>query len=189
MAAGVIGALQGTNQGLSGTTAVAFAGAATAYNNTSASNPLAFTLECWFTVSGTLGGELVGFHQTTSGSTGTHDRQLYVDSGGRLTFGTWVSSAQTVRSTATDNDGSWHHAAASLGAAGMKLYVDGSLVASSAVTTAGNNTGYWHWGGGDLTNMPNRPTDDYLTGSLDEVAIYPSQLTDTQIAQHYQRNY
>jgi hypothetical protein len=189
MTAGVIGALQGTYQGLSSANGVAFAGNATAYNNTSASNPTTFTLECWFKVSGTAGGELVGFHQTTSGSGVSHDRTLYVDSGGQLTFGTYVSSAQTVRSTSAYNDATWHHAAASLGAAGMKLYVDGTLVASSATTTAGNYSGYWRWGGGDLSSMPNRPTDDYLTGSIDEVAIYSTQLTDTQIRQHYQRNY
>jgi hypothetical protein len=189
MTAGIIGALQGTYQGLAGSTAVAFAGSATAYNGTSVTNPLTFTLECWFKVSGTNGGEVVGFHETTSGSGVAHDRQLYVDSAGKITFGTWVTYAQTVRSTAAYNDGSWHHVAASLGAAGMKLYLDGSLVDSSAVSTAGNNAGYWRWGGGDLTNMPNRPTSDYLTGSIDEIAIYASQLTDGQVKQHYQRNY
>ena len=189
MTTGVIGALQGTYQGLSSSNGAAFAGNATAYNNTSVANPTTFTVECWFKVSGTAGGELIGFHQTTSGSGVSHDRSLYVDSGGQVTFATYVSSAQSVRSTSTYNDAAWHHAAASLGAAGMKLYIDGALVASSATTTAGNYTGYWRWGGGDLTNMPNRPTDDYLTGSVDEVAIYTTQLTDTQIKLHYQRNY
>jgi hypothetical protein len=189
MTAGIIGALQGPYQGLSDSTAVAFAGSATAYNNTSVNNPTAFTLECWFKVSGTAGGELMGFHLTTAGNGVAHDRQLYLDSGSRLTFGTWELGEQSVRSAATYNDGAWHHVAASLGAAGMRLYVDGDLVASSPVTAAGNYTGYWRWGGGDLTGWSNRPGNDYLTGSLDEIAIYPTQLSDTQIKLHYQRNY
>jgi hypothetical protein len=131
----------------------------------------------------------MGFHLTTAGNGVAHDRQLYLDSGSRLTFGTWELGEQSVRSAATYNDGAWHHVAASLGAAGMRLYVDGDLVASSPVTAAGNYTGYWRWGGGDLTGWSNRPGNDYLTGSLDEIAIYPTQLSDTQIKLHYQRNY
>ena len=189
MTASTIGALQGPYQGLSNSTAVAFAGAATAYNNTSVNNPTTFTLECWFKVSGTAGGELMGFHDTNTGAGVSHDRQVFMDSDAKITFGTWATSEQTVRSTATYNDGSWHHLAASLGTAGMRLYLDGNLVATSIVTTAGNYTGYWRWGGGDLSNWSNRPTNDYLTGSLDEIAVYPTQLSDTQIKQHYQRNY
>lgn len=187
MTAGVPGALQGTYQGLSSSTAVAFAGGTTAYNNTTQANPTTFTLECWLRVSGTPGGEVLGFHSTTSGSGGTHDRALYVDSGGRLTFA--VTTAQSIRSAATVTNAGWHHVVASLGAAGMRLYIDGTLVASAAQQTPANYTGYWHWGGGDLTGMPNRPTDDYLTGSVDEVAFYTTQLSDTAVALHYQRNY
>lgn len=110
-----------------------------------------------------------------------------MDSGGRLTFA--VTAAQSIRSLAAVNDAAWHHVAASLGAGGMKLYIDGNLVASGATTTPANYTGYWHWGGGDLTGMPDRPSRDYLTGSVDEFAVYSTQLSDIQIARHYQRNY
>ena len=190
MALGVPGALQGTYQALGATTAVAFAGSGSAYDNTSTANPTTFTVECWFRVSGTQGGELIGLHQNSTNDTGSHDRSLYVDSGGRLSFATYVASAQTVRSASAYNDGVWHHAAASLGGAGMKLYVDGALVASNAgITTAGNYTGFWRWGGGTLANLTNRPSSDYLVGSIDEVAIYTTQLTDTQVRLHYQRNY
>ena len=190
MTLGAVGALQGAYQGLSGSTAVAFAGAATAYDNTSLANPTTFTIECWFRVSGSLGGEIIGFHQNAANDTGLHDRSLYLDSGGNLSFATYVGSAQTVRSPLTYNDGAWHHAAASLGAAGMKLYVDGSLVAANpSITTAGNYTGLWRWGGGTLANMTNRPSSDYLTGSVDEIAIYTTQLSDGKIKLHYQRNY
>ncbi len=188
MTAGVPGALQGPYQGLSATTAVAFAGGTTGYDNTTMADPTTFTLECWFRVSGSLGGELIGFHSNTSGSGGTHDRTVYVDSAGRITFA--ATTTQSMRSTSAYNDAAWHHLVASLGATQMKLYVDGSQAATAiAAPTPGNYTGYWHWGGGDLTGMPNRPAGDYLTGSIDEVAVYPTQLSDTQVAQHFQRNY
>jgi hypothetical protein len=123
--------------------------------------------------------------------TTTADRVIYLDSGGQLTFGVAPGGTRTtIRSTGTYKDGAWHHVAASLGAAGMKLYVDGTLVAgNAAVTTALTATGYWRWGAVYLNGWSNRPTNDYLLGTLDEVAVYPSQLTDTKIAQHFGANH
>jgi hypothetical protein len=187
MTAGVPGALGAVERN---TTAVAFAADGNGYSNTSMTNPSAVTVELWFRASGTRGGVLAGFYANKTGTGGARDRQVYLDSGGRLTFGVYPSvSAITVRSPATYNDGNWHHVAASAGPAGIKLHVDGALVVSNpAVTTAGGHTGYWRWGGGDTTLWPNRPSSDYLVGSIDELAVYTKQLTDAQVAAHYQAN-
>jgi hypothetical protein len=40
-----------------------------------------------------------------------------------------------------------------------------------------------------LSGWTNRPTSDYFTGTLDEIAVYPTQLTDNQIARHYASNH
>jgi hypothetical protein len=116
------------------------------------------------------------------------DRTTYLDSGGELTFGVAPGGTKTtIRSPGAPNNGAWHHVAASLGAAGMKLYIDGALVASSAgTTTAINATGYWRWAGVNLT--ANEPTNDYLAGTMDEVAVHHTQLTDNKIARHYAAN-
>lgn len=190
--------LPGTTAGLPGplldqpaSTAVGYAGTSNAYNPIQYSNPSAFTVECWFRATGTGGGALIGFGSDTTGTaSNSRDRVLYLDSAGHLTFGVYPGSVVTVRSTSAYNDGSWHHAAASLGAAGLKLHVDGVRVDMNAgTTTAQNFAGYWRWGGIGLTGWPNRPANDYLVGTVDEVAVYPSQLSDQQIAWHYHANH
>jgi hypothetical protein len=184
MTAGVPGALPGS------ATAVAFAGTSNAYTNSAVAAPAASTFELWFRSSGARGGVLMGFYANRTGSGGLRDRQVYLDAGGRITYGVYpAGSPLTVRSPLAYNDGAWHHVVASHGAAGIKLYVDGALVASNgAYTTAGPHTGYWRWGGGDTANWPNRPPSDYLVGSIDEVAVYSKQLTDAQVTLRYQAN-
>ena len=189
--AGVTGALQGPQQGLQSATSVAFAGTNNAYSNTSLAAPTTFTVECWFRTGNSAGGLIVGFGDTATGPDATFDRQIYVDSGGKLTFGTWPSTSPLyIRSPNAYNDGAWHYVAGSFGAAGLKLYADGSLVASDpTITTAGSYTGYWRWGGGNVAFWPNQPSSGYLIGTIDEVAVYPTQLTDQQIAEHYNANH
>lgn len=200
MTAGIPGALQGTEQGQTATTAVAFAGTQHGYTNTSQGNPTAFTIECWFKVAAGQGGTLIALQSDkTSATSGTTDRALYVDSGGKVTFVVRNVTNIALRSSSTYNDGRWHHVAASLGpspsadAGGMRLYVDGSLVTWGSNTGAyDHTTAYWRWGGSYLlhtTAFPNRPTSDYLVGALDEVVIYSTQLTDEQISLHYYANH
>jgi hypothetical protein len=193
MTAGVTGALQGSQQGLQSTTAVAFAGSTNAYMNAvTATAPTAFTLECWFRAGGTASGLLMGLFATQTGSSGSRDRLVYLDSGGKLTFGVSPSGTPiTIRSSATYTDGAWHHVAATGGPAGLHLYVDGSEVAAdTATTTAASGSGYWRWGGGDPgATWPNRPSNLYFTGTLDEVAFYSAQLAAQNVAFHYHANH
>ncbi len=184
------GALQGPQQGQQNSTAIAYRGISNGYNPTQYTNPTAFTVECWFRVTGNRGGSLIGFNSAHSGIASSFDRHVYVDSGGRLTYGVHPGAVRTVRSPGAVNDGNWHHMAATLGADGMKLYLDGELVASNAtVTNGGNYTGYWRWGGSTLDSWPDQPATDYLTGTLDEIAVYHTQLTDQQIRRHYHANH
>ncbi|HEX8344694.1 MAG TPA: LamG domain-containing protein [Actinoplanes sp.] len=200
MTAGVPGALQGAQQGQQSSTAVAFNGTTNAYSTlVAAPGPADFTTECWFKTTSATGGQLIGYTADATGLASTgRDRMVYLDSGNRLTFGIWWNNApRVIRSPAgtTYNDGGWHHVATSYGPAGLKLYVDGVLVASDTDYTqsanpAGTFAGYWRWGGGQLNwANTNTPVDDYLTGTIDEVSITNSQLTDQQIAWHYHANH
>jgi hypothetical protein len=191
MSAGLPGALQGAQQGQQSSTAVAFNGTGNGYNPIQYTNPTTFSLEAWFRTSGTGGGSIVGFGAASSGMDAvSRDRHLYLDSGGRVTFGVYPGVVRTVRSADAYNDGQWHHVVATLGPAGMHLYVDGAQVgADVTVTTADNFAGYWRWGGISLFNWPNRPTSDYFVGTLDEVAVYPTQLTANKVARHYAANH
>jgi hypothetical protein len=98
----------------------------------------------------------------------------------------------TIRSPLAYDDGAWHHVAATGGPAGLNLVVDGALVASDTTTTtaAVSGTGYWRWGGGDPgATWPNRPTNLYFVGTLDEVAFYTSQLNMQQMLWHFHANH
>jgi hypothetical protein len=190
MTAGVPGALQGSQQGQQSSTAVAFNGTSNAFNPIAYNNPVTFTLELWFKTTSTTGGALMAFTSTTTGTPANWDRIIYLDSNNRIAFGA-QPSATTVRAlTGAYNDGQWHHVAASLGAAGMKLYIDGALIATNAAkTTAQVFTGYWRWGGVPIGGWYLAPTTSYLTGTIDEVAVYPTQLTDNEVARHYAANH
>ncbi|MEV6599916.1 LamG domain-containing protein [Actinoplanes sp. NPDC051346] len=175
--AGMTGGLQGPSG-----SAVAFGGWIAAYNNTAFADAGSCTVEAWFRAGLGGGGQFIGFSSSQTSST-TSDRVLYLDSGGRLSFG--VGTA-TIRSAAAYDDTEWHHAAASVGPAGLRLWVDGVRVATDTSVTSGPAfSGYWRWGGALLSGRPNRPANDYFVGTLDEVAVYPSQLSDQQIAWHH----
>ncbi|HLT61747.1 MAG TPA: LamG-like jellyroll fold domain-containing protein, partial [Microlunatus sp.] len=151
---------------------------------TAAPAPATFAIEGWFMTSSNSGGKIIGYGNSQTGTSSTFDRHLYIDSGGRVTFG--VGSQQTVRSTKAYNDGQWHYVVGQLSSAGLQLYVDGVRVAAdAAVTSASSYTGYWRIGGDNLSGWPNRPANNFLNGRIDEVAIYPKALTAEQISLRY----
>ena len=96
-------------------------------------------------------------------------------------FGVWVGSAATVTSAKSYNDGQWHQVVSSLSSTGLSLSIDGKRVASRSDVTAGQPfTGYWRVGGDSSWSGA-----DYLSGSIDEVSIYPSALTPQQVDAHW----
>ncbi|MFI6424077.1 LamG-like jellyroll fold domain-containing protein [Promicromonospora sp. NPDC050880] len=150
--------------------------------------PDTFSVEAW--IKGSSTGRIVGFGNNNS-STGTSnqtDRILYVDSGGRISFGVNDGSRRAIRSPGRVDDNAWHHVVGTLGADGMKLYVDGALAAERAATTRGQAiTGYWRIGADTLANWPNRPLfglGDRFSGTIDDVAIYPSVLSAAAVLDH-----
>ncbi|MGZ4803917.1 MAG: PKD domain-containing protein, partial [Acidimicrobiia bacterium] len=73
-----------------------------------------------------------------------------------------------------------------LSTSGMKLYVDGNLVASNtAVTKAQVYRGYWRVGGDNLSSWPSAPSREAIAANLDEVAVYPSALSPNRVQAHY----
>ncbi len=158
-------------------TAVRFSGVTyvTASSNATLVNPNTFTEEVWFKTTTTAGGRLLSLGTAEFLNSGTSDRYISMLATGALRFG---AGATTITSPATGyNNGAWHLAAASLGPGGMKLYVDGAQVAINAGITAGlNYTGHWRLGG---------EGGGYFAGTLDEPAIYLSELTAGRISAHY----
>ena len=148
--------------------------------------PKQFTTELWFRTTTTAGGKLIGYGNASSGSSGNYDRHVYMRNDGRLVFGVYPGGVQTVESSASFNDGVWHHVAASQSAAGMALYVDGELVGSNpSVTSAQDYAGYWRIGSDNLGGWPSSPSSSSFAGSIDEVAVYDFALSSSQLRNHY----
>lgn len=144
-----------------------------------------FSVELWFKTNTTRGGKLIGFGNSRTSSSSQYDRHVYMQNNGRLTFGVYPGSTATISSTASYNDNAWHHLVASQSAAGMALYVDGQLVAQNAAVTTGDvYSGYWRIGGDTLSSWPNAPSSAYFAGTVDEVAVYATALTASQVSTH-----
>ncbi|WP_155848616.1 LamG-like jellyroll fold domain-containing protein [Arthrobacter sp. 35W] len=150
--------------------------------------PAVFSCEMWFKTTSATGGKLAGFQTTQDKDTGTSDRNLYMLSDGRLVFGIAPGGAKTtIASPSGYKDGLWHHAAVTLSAAGMKLYVDGAVVASNAGATTAQaaSSGWWRFGDGDLAGWPLAGATAF-TGQVDNIAVYNGvALTPAQVLAHY----
>ena len=154
-----------------------------AVSTTSFANPLTFSLSAWVRTTSASGGGIIGFTDSSAaGTAGTnYDRQIYLRNDGLVGFGVVPGAGSVVTSTTAINDGRWHLVSATLGAGGQKLYIDGTLEASSANTAAFNFTGYWHVGCTKLTGWPSAPTSSFLSGTIDEVVVTLRQLTDAAV--------
>ncbi len=151
---------------------------------TAVAGPNAFSLQAWFKAPMTsAGGKIVGFGSSASGASGSYDRHIYMQSDGKIRFGVYNGAAKTVVSTASYKDNAWHQVVGTVGANGLVLYVDGQQVAIDSTTkTAQAYNGYWRVGGDNLNSWPSRPTNDYFAGSIDDVSVFPVQLSGAQVA-------
>jgi hypothetical protein len=158
--------------------------------------PPAFTEELWFTTASIDGGMLIGFGKSQTGSSARYDRQVFMTSSGQLVFAVAAGGAvYKIRSTWSYNDATWHHVAATLGAGGMTLYVDGVAVATGPNSAGAPYSGYWRVGGDNLQRwalnseiLAPSPPSYYVSGTVDEVAVYPLALSAGSIAAHYATN-
>ena len=192
------GITRGTAGAVPGDTAVTANGTATgrAVTTATVTSPLTtFSIETWVRTTSTAGGVIAQYGEENPPlDVGNTDKVLYVDSGGRVSFGLSLRGADrvtrytTVRSPAPVNNGQWHHVVGTVGPGGTTLYVDGAQVAGNASLISGNprvGPAFWAIGTGLLTNAPDAPSSTALNGSIDELAVYPTTLTSAQVANHY----
>ncbi|UDY35503.1 PKD domain-containing protein [Dermatobacter hominis] len=184
--------LSGTTRNVAGAvsgdanTATTFNGSATVPGTTATriSAPQVFSVEAWFRTTTTRGGKIIGFGSSNTGNSTTNDRSVYMDNSGRIRFG--ATNATVLQSGTGYNNGQWHHVVASMGPSGIRLVVDGAQVgANTGIRSAGAYWGYWRVGGDQLNSWPSRPTSNAFAGTLDEVAVYPTELSVAQAANHY----
>jgi hypothetical protein len=145
------------------------------------SGPTVYSEGVWFKTTTTHGGKLIGFGDQQSGLSSSYDRHVYMENSGQLTFGVWTGFTNTITSPSPYNDGAWHQVVATQGGDGMVLYVDGQSVGTNGQTQAQDYTGYWRVGG-DSDWGGDSP---YFSGSIDEAAVYLSELTPSQVLAQY----
>jgi signal peptidase I len=153
-------------------------------------NPTTFTVEMWFKTTTTTGGKLIGFENARDGSSAFYDRELFMVSDGRVVYMGGISTTALVNSPAPLNNGAWHHVVVTSRPTTFQqdtsLYVDGVLVDTGATNKASAlYTGWWRVGFGKLPLLGGMPPSANFTGSVDDVAIYTTQLSATRIAAHY----
>ena len=153
--------------------------------NASVTGPAVFSVEAWIKTTSTSGGRILGFGDATGATASTTvDRQLYLAPTGKVMFGVGTAKT-TLASTAAVNNGAWHHVVGTStnGNNGMKLYVDGTLQGSAKADPV-SMTGYWRAGAETMTGWTGNPTDNYFEGNLDELAVYPTVLSQARITAH-----
>lgn len=161
--------------------AVAFANAAgyAISSATHATSPA--TLEGWVYLTANPGGKttVVGCADTFNG--GVWDKDLYVDTAGKAAFYLFngTSSIDVVAPSGLSLN-TWHHLAATVGAAGTFLYVDGVQVATDASTAS-------YAGSAQKVLLRASSGSMNNTGAMRiaEPAFFTSQLSAARIAAHY----
>ena len=155
-------------------------------SNFTSANPTAYSVEVWFKTT-VAGGKLIGLGNVQIGASSQYDRHLYIDSTGKLVFGSYNNGFQTISTTGNVTDGKWHHAVGTQSTTGgMILYLDGSVAATApAFTVSQVTTGYWHVGYDSLSGWPNAPANLFFTGQMRFAAAYSVVLTPTQVKNHW----
>jgi hypothetical protein len=148
-----------------------------------------FTLSAWFKVASgySSGGEIVGFGNSQAGTPTAWAPNLWMDNSGHIAASEYSGANQVATTAAVYNTGSWYYVVASFSStAGLKIYVNGSSVATNTSATSGQAyVGYWTVGWAYGSSYAPTPSSYYLAGSLAEVAVFPSTLSSSQVTTLY----
>ncbi|HET9258267.1 MAG TPA: LamG domain-containing protein [Pseudonocardiaceae bacterium] len=133
----------------------------------------AFTIEAWFKVSGQSGQQAI-FSNRESGTNGIFfglgDGQNFVYIDGATPNSLGASGTRY-------DDGKWHHYVAANNGSTTWVYLDAVLIRTGSQTrSSGSGIASIGWDG---------PNNAFWPGAIDDVAVYPSVLTQAQIASHY----
>ncbi len=148
-------------------------------------NPASASVEAWVRVDGSPG----TYRSVFTSREATPRRRglaLYFGDSNRwdLFYGDGSTSTwQTLSVSETGTLGRTYHVVVVFAAFDTRIYVDGSLAASStAFSFAANMSGGARIGAG-LTESP--APDYYFNGVIDELAVYPRALTGAEVADHW----
>lgn len=158
---------------------------------TALSDPVTFSVELWFKTTSTAGGKLIGFENSRNLTSTKFDREAVLRTDGKVTYLGAASTSKVLTSPTALNDGKWHHLViTSVSSTGSNetasMYVDGALAATGTTMKAATvYTGWWRIGYGVIPAGTSFPATGNLTGYVDNVAIYTTQLSAARVAAHY----
>jgi hypothetical protein len=141
-------------------------------------SPTSYTISTWIRSGSLTGGRVLGFGSSATAGSTTHDRALLFDRSGRPVFHVRTSTGNLLLagpSRVTDNVLHW--LTATFDGSVAKLYVDGTLVATSLpVTPAAAYPGYWRagWDQNVATLIPT--SRNQANTRQDEVAIWEGRV-------------
>jgi hypothetical protein len=150
------------------------------------SQPQNFSVEAWYKTTSNGGGKIVGFGNSSNGTSSQYDRHIYLQNDGTVTFGLYDGSTRTISSAPGTNDGQWHHVVGTFSPGSQKFYLDGALLGTQNTAAAEGYTGYWRIGADNLGGWPNGPSNAGINGTVDEVAVYPVALDADQVQTHFE---
>ncbi|GAB94040.1 hypothetical protein KILIM_001_00420 [Kineosphaera limosa NBRC 100340] len=149
----------------------------------------AVSVEAWVRTANNYnrGGRIVGFGDSPRGTSLIRDRVLYVDNNGRVNFSVMTDQRFTARSSARVNNGQWNHVVGTYADGQLTVYVNGAVSAQvQNVPAPRQYLGYWRLGADSINDFANRPSNQSIVGSVDEVAVYPTALPLARVQAHRQ---
>lgn len=157
---------------------------------TGLTDPTTFSVEMWFRTTTSGGGKLIGFENSRNATSTLFDRELFMRTDGRLVYMGASSTSKLLVSPTPLNNGAWHQVVVTSVPSGSQetsvMYVDGVAVATGTTSRAATSyVGWWRVGFGRVPVGTGYPTTGNFTGTVDNVAIYTTQLTATRVAAHY----
>ena len=147
----------------------------------------AVSVEAWVKTANRYarGGRIIGLGDSATGTSVIRDRVLYLDNTGRVNFSVLTDQRFTARSSATVTNGQWHHVVGTYSGGTLSVYVDGVLSGqANNVPAPRQYLGYWRIGADSTVGFANRPSNQSIVGSVDEVAVYPTALPLARIQAH-----
>lgn len=149
-----------------------------------------FTLSAWISTTATSLQPIVTVGRPTNDNTQDIDYKFWLNSSGQLELNRWNkpnSTSYTITDTSGTNvhDGAWHHVVfVNESGTSHKLYIDGNLVQTSTATWTYNDSNQNPVEIGRFIDTPNTITD-YFAGALDDVRIYQSALSASDVTALY----
>lgn len=164
--------------------AVAFSAGSTGYGSTSGYPYRSgiVTLEAWILLTATPTQVTAVLAMAYPGSGGaTRDKELYLGTDRKLRFTVYSGGAyRTILWNTAITLNVWHHVVGSVGATGMKLYVDGVKRAASATYKTSRTSSLYVY-----TRAGGAGTNGRAQLKIAEPAVYFQQLLDSRIASHF----